>query len=493
MKVRYSLRYRIAGTILILEAAMMALVLWQTLSLSVQGAKNQQSAYEQTTLDAATEISRNALISEEYDDLLPYITTVLNSSGITHALVTDHTNKVIASTHLPELGQPLPNLTNTDHDYWRRREIANQNEKLGTLAIKFSNAKLTQATQEALNLGITIALTGMGFIAVVGLLMGYLLTRKLEILRQAAQRFAKGDWSVKTKLTGRDEVGELAMAFDHMADNLQQQMNELESRVRERTQELGIARDEAVKANRIKSRFLANMSHELRTPLNAVIGYSEILAEQNNNFSAEIHADLNKIRNAGLYLLRMINEILDLSKIESGKMEVHPEPFDIGSLVQDVVESIQPLMEKNNNQFTVSIDQSLGVVTSDINKVHQTLTNLLGNAAKFTHNGHVSLHVVRENDQTQEFIVFKVQDNGIGISKPQLDKLFVEFSQADESISIKYGGTGLGLVIAKSFCEMLGGDISVTSELGKGSLFTAKILVNSVSLQKKHDHHHQAA
>lgn len=455
---------------------MMALVLWQTLSLSVQGAQHQQLDFEKSTLDAATEISRNALISEEYDDLLPYIATVLQKSGITHVLVADGDNRVIASTKIAELGKPLPALTDTDHDYWRQREIGNTNERLGMLAIKFSNAKLVEATRQARNLGITIALTGITFIAIVGMLMGYLLTRRLSILTEAAKRFSRGELATKAQLTGNDEVAELGAAFDQMADNLQQQMSVLELRVSERTAELAIARDEAIKANQTKSMFLANMSHELRTPLNAVIGYSEILAEDLKDSPGKALADLNRIRSSGVSLLRMINDVLDLNKIESGKMEIVPEEFELSIVVKEAAEAVRPLMEKNQNKFIYSTENGKGPVFSDSIKIRQALINLLGNAAKFTTNGYVSLNVTREKDQAREFIIFQVQDTGIGIAKEHIDSLFTEFTQADMSISRSYGGTGLGLAICKKYCQMLGGDVFVNSVVGKGSVFTMRIL-----------------
>ncbi len=223
-----SLRYRIAATIFVLEAAMMALVLWQTLTLAVQGSRDQQLAHETATLNAAGEISRNALLSEDYSGLLPYIQSVPYVGGVTHAFVADHRNIVVASTDLTLLGKPIPPLESSDTEFWRIRDVANANEKLGMLAIRFSNAKLFGAIKDARNLGISIALAGMGIIAVVGTLIGIFLTRRLEILSTVAQRFATGDMRAKAGLRGNDEVAEVGRAFDQMATKLQEHIVAIE-------------------------------------------------------------------------------------------------------------------------------------------------------------------------------------------------------------------------------------------------------------------------
>ncbi|MDO8704118.1 MAG: EAL domain-containing protein [Sulfuricaulis sp.] len=223
-----SLRYRIAAIIFVLEAAMMALVLWQTLALAVQASRDQQLAHETATLNAAGEISRNALLSEDYSELLPYIQSVPYVGGVTHAFVADHRNIVVASTDLKLMGKAIPPMESSGTEFWRTRDVANANEKLGTLAIRFSSAKLFGAINNASNLGITIALTGMSIIAVVGTLIGIFLTRRLEILSTAAQRFAAGDMQAKAGLRGNDEVAEVGKAFDRMAANIQEHIAAIE-------------------------------------------------------------------------------------------------------------------------------------------------------------------------------------------------------------------------------------------------------------------------
>jgi signal transduction histidine kinase len=238
--------------------------------------------------------------------------------------------------------------------------------------------------------------------------------------------------------------------------------------------ELAEARDAALEATRLKSEFLANMSHELRTPLNAIIGYSEILAEdaEDSGRQGEL-ADLEKIRSAGKHLLALINDVLDLSKIEAGKMEVHLETFEVSSMLEEVISTVAPLVAKNDNRLEVRRAEGLGTLHADLTKVRQALFNLLSNACKFTSGGVITLAVVRERvDGVADWLRFAVSDTGIGISPEQMKKLFEAFSQADASTSKKYGGTGLGLVLSRRFCQLMGGDIAVESALGAGSTFT---------------------
>jgi GAF domain-containing protein/CheY-like chemotaxis protein len=229
-------------------------------------------------------------------------------------------------------------------------------------------------------------------------------------------------------------------------------------------------------ADRHKSEFLANMSHELRTPLNAIIGYSEMLQEDAADLGAEQFTDdLKKINAAGKHLLELINAVLDLSKIEAGKMELYLETFDVAGLVQDIAAVVQPLAAKNANRLDLQCPSEIGTMRADLTKVRQALFNLLSNACKFTERGSVTLTAAREAMDGQDWLTFAVSDTGIGMTPEQLARLFEAFSQADAATTRKYGGTGLGLALSRRLCRMMGGDVTVESEAGRGSTFTIRL------------------
>jgi len=236
------------------------------------------------------------------------------------------------------------------------------------------------------------------------------------------------------------------------------------------------ARELAEQSTMAKSVFLASMSHELRTPLNAIIGYSEMLQEDASLLSnEEFGADLEKINTAGRQLLLLINDILDLSKIEAGKMELHVESFEVESMLKDVAATVKPLAAKKSNQFEIKSSKMVGSMIGDQTKIRQSLLNLLSNACKFTEKGQITLEVMREIREHGDWIIFQVKDTGIGLAEEQQQRIFQEFTQAEARTSSKYGGTGLGLALTKKFCELMKGSVKVESALAEGSTFTIEL------------------
>jgi signal transduction histidine kinase/DNA-binding response OmpR family regulator len=293
------------------------------------------------------------------------------------------------------------------------------------------------------------------FLAVTAL-SALILSAVVTARRRAEALLAEYNQSLEQQVAERTR--ELSQTLDHLAHA---------------TREAQDARAAAEEADRAKSQFLANMSHELRTPLNAIIGYSEMLQEEAEDLGQEdFIPDLRKINAAGKHLLALLNDILDLSKIEAGKMDLYLETFDLATVLRDVETTIQPLVEKNANALVVHCPDHLGAMRADLTKVRQNLFNLLSNACKFTQRGTISLDVTREAVDGQDWVAFRVSDTGIGMTPEQTAKLFQPFTQADVSTARQYGGTGLGLAITKHFCQMMGGDIAVASEVGKGSTFT---------------------
>ena len=248
----------------------------------------------------------------------------------------------------------------------------------------------------------------------------------------------------------------------------------LEERVHQRTKELSEARDEALISNKTKDEFLATMSHELRTPLNIILGYSELLADiAGDEGHSNLVPDLNRIENAAKHQLTLINSLLDISKIEDGKLEMHAIDFDVEALITEIEASAKPLALENNNVFKVKCTHGIGMMYSDNVRIRQILLNLISNAAKFTKEGTITLNVSK--DINSEEIKFEIKDTGIGISEKYIDDIFNKFTQQDSSTTRKYGGSGLGLSISKKFSKKLNGDIVVSSVEGKGSIFTLKL------------------
>ena len=335
-------------------------------------------------------------------------------------------------------------------------------------------------------------------LGLVGFLVWLLVRRGIRVITEPLQELAEvasqvsnsRDYSLRVRvLPSDDELGILVGSFNGMLERIQEQARrlaehqvQLETQVATRTAELVgannellVAKERAEVSNRAKSAFLANMSHELRTPLNAILLYSELVLEESEGAGhTGILSDVRRIEAAGRHLLNLINDILDLSKIEAGKMTVNRDIFEISPLIKEVLSTVGPLALQNGNTLELEVDPALASIESDATKVRQSLFNLLSNACKFTKDGQITVRafLAAPAGLKDAWLHIEVKDTGIGISPEQQLRIFSEFIQAEESTSRQFGGTGLGLALSRRFCQVLGGDIRLHSELGHGSIFT---------------------
>ncbi|NEP77954.1 MAG: HAMP domain-containing protein, partial [Okeania sp. SIO3B3] len=384
----------------------------------------------------------------------------------------------------PEAKIEVENLSSASLSQITNSEVAIQLEKLSQDSEKLAtlfNQRVEQRFrdyQKAEALGIKILIGSLLLSIIIAVIMAIYTSRSIvtplkDIIKVAQQVTEEANFELQLPVTAEDEIGQLTLS-----------LNELIGKVAKYTEQLQEAKLKAEAANRSKSAFLATMSHELRTPLNAIIGYSEILYEEAEDAGyQDFMLDLDRIKIAGKHLLEMISDILDISKIEAGQVTLYLESIEVEKLVQDVVGTAKNLTEKNHNTFKLVLGENLGTMYADMPKVRQVLINLLGNAAKFTQDGLITLSVERVNDKkvknsqnqnlqsfnsSNGYIVFRVIDTGIGMTEEQLKHIFQPFTQADASTTRRYGGTGLGLAICQRLCERMGARIYVKSKSEEG-------------------------
>jgi signal transduction histidine kinase/CheY-like chemotaxis protein len=441
---------------------------------------------------------------------------------IAAAAVFSSDGKILARyvrTGLTEVIPPLPRVTrlldvNQRGVLWT--PITSGRRQLGTLYLKAELSDVDRDRLSNLLRGFAIV---FGVSALFAGVMAYRFQGRItepitELARVATSVQRTRQYHQRVEASASGEIGELIDAFNAMLDTIQRNTAELEqarvaaedarekivqahdqleeanrtleARVDDRTRLLAKAVKDAEEASKAKSSFLAKMSHELRTPLNAIIGYSEIMKEDAVDDGDTRRAeDLDKVLNAARHLLGLINDVLDISKIEAGKMELYLETFDLTKLVNEVIATASPLVAKKGNTLAIDCPADIGTMHADATKLRQMLLNLLSNASKFTEKGTVTLKATRHYEADGDAIELAVIDTGIGMTPEQLGRLFQAFSQADASTASKYGGTGLGLAISKQFAQMMQGDITVTSTPGTGSTFTIRMPARVLTKQPK--------
>ncbi len=461
MKSRYSLKYRIALIIFVLEAIMMATVLWATLGHSEEATRQQFESSENAIIEVMSGISHIALSTGEYDELKPYFENLLEDTRIEQVMLLDARGIVVAGTRPDSIGRfPATFSASATIDQktrarrvWRTAEIRNKQQRLGVLALEISDAPLLQTTQESRNLGIGIAIVGMVIIAFVGLVVGILLTHRLARVTDAAYRFAQGDADARAGIQGRDEIGDLGHTFDRMADNLQASAVEARQLIEQLSQK-----------NAELERFAYTVSHDLKTPLVTVKGYVGMLQKDLQDGCHErIERDFEFIASATDTMAQLLEDLLELSRI--GRVVNESESVPLSELFKQVAQSMELQIKRMGADL--SVQDSMPRVHVDRERMAEVVQNLLENALKFSRDAgrpEIRVHAGIEGNR----VICCVEDNGIGIEPEYHDQIFGLFNRLNQS----YEGTGIGLALVKRIVELHSGSVWVESAgPGDGAVF----------------------
>ncbi len=505
---KLSLSKKIKGVIII--SSLMALVLSSLAFLWVAWYSLRDSV-KMDAIGLADAIGSNctaAFLFNDASSAREIIMALASDPRILQAVLYKKNHAVLASYHRNDdrASRILPP-SQSEAVYFQResllvfRDISMDSERVGRIYIRISLNSLYSLFAKAALIMVAI-FGGVLFLTylIASRLQSLVSKPILDLARTVKSISKQRNYYIRAPKTAQDEVGDLIDGFNEMLEQIQERDENLHrhsenlalrsAEVSAINAQLSSAIEKAEHASKAKSEFLAKMSHEFRTPLNAIIGYSELLKEEMEEMQLQSYqTDLDRIHTAAKHLLTLINDILDLTKIEAGKMELHIESFSARQVVDEVLSTMRDLVQKNGNLLIVEYANDPGRMVSDPVKLRQILLNLIGNSGKFTSQGRVELHLRRFRNNGSNWVRIQVKDTGIGISAEDQKKLFQTFSQADSSTTRKYGGTGLGLAISQRFVNMMGGQITVDSTPGRGSIFELQ-LPAEISMHKGTDTKH---
>lgn len=461
---RLSLKYRIALTIFVLEAIMMAMVLWVTLGLSLDTTRQQADDFEKVLLGVVSQVAHGALLTEEYADIQPYLEKTLDDPRVIRAFLLDTENRVVAGTQPAMIGDTMPPLIDSDSYRWRSQILANATGPLGKVVVEFSDAPLIAANQRIRDLGLGIALTGMVVIALVGLMTGTILTSRLGKLSDRARQVSAGATPPPLNLPGNDELSDLGTAFDLMLKNLQSEQARtraahlsLEHQVEQRTKALSAANAEL-------EAFSYSVSHDLRAPLRAIDGFSQALMEDyGDKFDDTAHSYIERVRNGAQKMGNLIDDMLQLSRIS--RKTYQEGPVDLSALVGEIITELR----NQHPDRTIEAEVAPGLITTgDKGLLRIALTNLLDNAVKYSRDAPCT-RIRFDQGEHQGTVCYRLNDNGTGFDMKFKDKLFRPFQRLHSAE--EFPGTGIGLANVQRVIRRHGGSIWVESAPGAGTTF----------------------